>query len=219
MPHLHLTFNLERGDESHAGCEEVIRPLKETGQSEGDRQQNTAHPGIGPVQASADDKQADSPRAENLRPESAGAEARAEAQSPPQGSLLPFTQYLRNINDLYGCADSRRTSELAKNPRMPQFSGREEGDNPPGPQFSGHPLRHPKTGAQVGCWAPDYGGLHVKYNVVCLAVPKYRGFVLCLGLRRTGRRKHRYKRIGLAFWNANAWDDCNGLGVKECIIV
>lgn len=64
-----------------------------------------------------------------------------------------------------------------------------------------------------------YGELHVKYNVVCLAVSKYRGFVLGLGLRRTGRRKHRYKRIGLAFWNANAWDDCNGPGVKECIIV
>jgi hypothetical protein len=95
----------------------------------------------------------------------------------------------------------------------------EEGDDLTGLQYAAHPLTHPQTGAQIGHWVEDYEGSHVQYKFVHLAVSRYRGYVLCLGLHRTGRQRNQYKRIGLAFWNANAWDDCSGLGVKECVIV
>jgi hypothetical protein len=214
LHHIRLTFNLRLDDESYADSEEVRRAIKEIMQSEKEKRQNKFHVGLPPSQAGTDDKQADSPRAENPGSES----ARAKPQSPEQGALLPFTQYLRALDrSTYAC--SSRVSELAKNPRMPFLSSMEEGNDFTGVRYPGHPLTHPQTGAQVGYWAPDYEGSDVQYSIVCLAVSKYRGYVLCLGLQRTGRQKNRYKRIGLAFWNANAWDDCNGLGVKECIIV
>jgi hypothetical protein len=100
----------------------------------------------GPSQASTDDRQADSPRAENLRSESTGAKVRAEAQSSRQDSLVPFTQYLRNLG-LSACASSRKESQLAKNPRMPIFSRMEEVHDLTGTQCHGHPLRHPQRGA------------------------------------------------------------------------
>lgn len=209
-----LMFNLRLDDESYANSEEVTRALEDIRQSEEAKRQNTVHLAIGPSEDDIDDKQADSPRAENLRSKS----ARAEAQSPQQSSLPPLTHYLRDL-DRSAYAYSSRVSQLAKHPRMSFMSGLEEGDDLTGTRYPGHPLRHPQTGAQVGYWAPDYESSDVPYSVVCLAVSKYRGYVLCLGLKQTGRQKNRYKRIGIAFWNANAWDDCNGLGVMECFIV
>jgi hypothetical protein len=212
LDHVQLTFKLRPAGELWADSDEVRQAIREIKQQEEEKRKNTVHLGFRIPKVGTKDKEPDF--AENLDSDSTG----AETQSPQQGALPPFTEYLREL-DSSSYAYSSRVSELAKNPRMPFLSSMEEVDDLTGLRYAGHPLIHPQTGAQIGYWAPDYEGSDVQYKVVCLAVSRYRGYVLCLGLHRTGRQRNRYKRIGLAFWNANAWDDCSGLGVKECVIV
>jgi hypothetical protein len=214
LHHIRLTTNLKPDDDSYADGEEVIRALEEIRQSHEEIRQNSVSLDIRLSKVGTGGEQADSPGAENLRSKS----THAEKQSPQRDSLPPFTDHLRSLscsNSAYSC----RTQELAKNPRMPFLLAMEDGNDLTDARYTGHPLRHPETGAQVGYWAPDYKGSDMQYSVVCLAVSRYRGYVLCLGLKQTGSQKNRYKRIGIAFWNANAWGDCNGLGVEDCFIV
>jgi hypothetical protein len=212
LDHIRLTRSLRPDGETWANSDEVGQAIEEIKQQEEEKRQNLAHLGFHSPKAGIEDKEA--VFAENLGSESTG----AEAHTLQQDDLPTFTEYLRELGRS-SYAYSSRVSELAKNPRVPFLSSREEGDDLTGLRYAGHPLIHPQTGAQIGYWAPDYEGSDVQYKVFCLAVSKYRGYVLCLGLHRTGRQRNRYKRIGLAFWNANAWDDCTGLGVKECVIV
>jgi hypothetical protein len=72
---------------------------------------------------------------------------------------------------------------------MPALSSMEEGDNLTGFRYAGHPLTYPQTGAQIGYWVPDYEGSHVQYKFVHLAVSRYRGYVLCLGLSSDWKTK------------------------------
>jgi hypothetical protein len=208
-----LLYSLRNDEESYADGEEVTRAMEKILLSEEDKRQNKASFGTSLSQAVTSATQANPSRAVNTRSES----IRAETHSPTKGPLPTFTQYLAALESS-AYAYSSRVSQLAKNPRMPLFSGMEEGDDLTDTRYPGHPLKHPQTGEQIGYWAPDYEGSDMQYSVVCLAVSKYRGYVLCLGLKRIERRKNVYKRIGLAFWNANAWDCCDGLGVKKCII-
>lgn len=212
LDHVQLSRNLRADGESWANSDEVTQAIEEIKQQEEEKRQNTVHLGFLPSTAGIEDRQPGF--AQNLDSESMD----AEPQSPQLGALPPFSEYLRNL-DRSTYDYSSRVSELAKDPRMPSLSSMEEGDDFTGLRYAGHPLRNLRTGAQIGYWAPDYEGSDVQYKVACLAVSKYRGYILCLGLHRTGRQRNRYKRIGLAFWNANAWADCSGLGIKEFVIV
>lgn len=213
MDHVQLSRNLRPDGESWANSDEVSRAMGEIKKLEEEKRQNTVHLGSHSPKAGTEDKETDF--AENLGSEPTGAEAQ---QSRQQGALPTLTEYLRDLGHS-SYSYSSRVTELAKNSRMPFLSSMEEGGDFTGLRYAGHPLTHPQTGAQIWYWAPDFEGSDVQYKVVCLAVSKYRGYILCLGLHRTGRQRNRYRRIGLAFWNANARDECSGLGVRECVIV
>jgi hypothetical protein len=144
---------------------------------------------------------------------------KAETIPSSQDKSLPsFTEYLGFIEN----ATYDPESEWNKRSDHPQlhFRSRREVGNRSGPyRYAGHPLRHPVSGAQVGYWAPDYEGMQNSYSVMCLAVSKYRNYVVCLGLERIGETETKYKRVGLAFWYGNAWDEVLDSEIKEVVIV
>jgi hypothetical protein len=76
------------------------------------------------------------------------------------------------------------------------------------PEYPGHPLVDPSSGHQVGYWSPDLpgDGQQVDKSITCLAISQHDKLVYCLALQPTDTDSGQYKRVGLAFWQASAWE-------------
>ncbi|KAF2434126.1 HET-domain-containing protein [Tothia fuscella] len=150
-----------------------------------------------------------------------GQEEIFEAQDKaPQGKspLPPFTQYLRDLDD-GAFIPGREWNQGLKDHALQSLQQMEAGNDMSGTRYAGHPLKHPETGEQIGYWAPDYEGTEIDYQITCLAVSKFRNYVLCLGIEPVGKKKRRYKRVGVAFWYEKAWDEMLEADVQEVCIV